>query len=72
MYWYSISKGLELIIASIEDPYGPSITDPDLEVIVVSQETHRGGHMVNEKRLERGLSQLEVHVISEGENFVVA
>lgn len=72
MYWYSISKGLELIIASIEDPYGPSITDRDLEVIVVSQETHRGGHMVNEKRLERGLSQLEVHVISEGENFVVA
>ncbi|XP_075438975.1 bifunctional coenzyme A synthase [Ascaphus truei] len=39
-------------IVPIEDPYGPSITDPDLKCIVVSEETRKGGQSVNKRRLE--------------------
>ena len=37
----------------ISDPFGPSIVEPDLECIVVSEETLRGGEAVNKKRKER-------------------
>ncbi|XP_040187730.1 bifunctional coenzyme A synthase isoform X4 [Rana temporaria] len=47
----------------ISDPYGPSITDPDLKCIVVSEETRKGGLSVNRRRLENGLEELDVHEI---------
>ncbi|XP_018426352.1 PREDICTED: bifunctional coenzyme A synthase [Nanorana parkeri] len=50
-------------IVPISDPYGPSITDPDLKCIVVSEETHKGGLSVNRKRLENELEELDVHEI---------
>lgn len=59
-------KDLLLHLETIHDPYGPSIVVPDLDVILVSQETEKGGHMVNVKRKERGLSQLRVHIIGQG------
>lgn len=34
----------------IVDPFGPSIVDPDLQCIVVSEETYKGGLAVNAKR----------------------
>ncbi|XP_077315569.1 bifunctional coenzyme A synthase isoform X1 [Lithobates pipiens] len=50
-------------IVPISDPYGPSITDPDLKCIVVSEETRKGGLSVNKRRLENGLEELDVHEI---------
>ncbi|KAE8574664.1 hypothetical protein XENTR_v10003524 [Xenopus tropicalis] len=50
-------------VVPICDPYGPSITDPDLKCIVVSEETQRGGLAVNRKRQENELSELAVHEI---------
>ncbi|RUS74030.1 hypothetical protein EGW08_018204 [Elysia chlorotica] len=44
----------------IFDIYGPTITDPNLQCLVVSKETSGGGNAVNQERLKRGFSQLEM------------
>lgn len=45
-----VSNKVRCEVHSISDAFGPSIVDPDLEAIIVSQETLRGGHAVNEQR----------------------
>lgn len=47
-----IKPSLRYDTVPLLDPYGPSITDPDLKCIVVSEETRKGGVAVNKKRLE--------------------
>ncbi|KAJ1360250.1 hypothetical protein KIN20_019177 [Parelaphostrongylus tenuis] len=47
----------------IVDPFGPSTRIPELEAIVVSQETIKGGEAVNKVRKEKNMSQLDMVVI---------
>lgn len=58
-----IRPDVELVVTPIHDPYGPSITEPDYQCLIVSEETRSGGVAVNSKRAERGLGQLDLHVI---------
>uniref|UniRef100_K7GAD4 Coenzyme A synthase n=1 Tax=Pelodiscus sinensis TaxID=13735 RepID=K7GAD4_PELSI len=58
-----VKPSLRYDIVPLVDPCGPSITDPDLECIVVSEETRKGGVTVNKKRLENGLPELALHEI---------
>ncbi|XP_075299802.1 LOW QUALITY PROTEIN: bifunctional coenzyme A synthase [Opisthocomus hoazin] len=58
-----VKPSLRYDIVRLVDPYGPSVTDPDLQCLVVSEETRRGGEAVNKKRLENGLPELAVHEI---------
>ncbi|XP_038045164.1 LOW QUALITY PROTEIN: bifunctional coenzyme A synthase-like [Patiria miniata] len=51
-------------IVPITDPYGPSVVDPDMRCIVVSEETKKGGDAVNRVRQEKGLCVLDIHEIS--------
>lgn len=46
-------------IVPLADSFGPSVTDPDLQCLVVSEETRRGGEAVNRKRLENVILTLE-------------
>lgn len=46
-------------IVPLADPFGPAVTDPNLQCLVVSEETHRGGEAVNRKRLENVIPTLE-------------
>lgn len=48
--------------------YGPTKEDPMLEMIVVSEETKRGGDKVNEVRLQKNLSKLDIHVVKLANN----
>lgn len=54
------SSTLELRYVEIWDPFGPTITDPEIDTIVVSGETRSGGKMVNDKRVEVGMSELKI------------
>ncbi|MBN3294466.1 COASY synthase, partial [Polypterus senegalus] len=47
-----VKPALRYEIVPLSDPYGPSITYPDLQCIVVSEETRKGGQAVNKKRVE--------------------
>ncbi|XP_038045180.1 bifunctional coenzyme A synthase-like [Patiria miniata] len=51
-------------IVPITDPYSPSVVDPDMRSIVVSEETKKGGDAVNRVRQQKGLCVLDVHEIS--------
>ncbi|XP_055689567.1 bifunctional coenzyme A synthase [Lutzomyia longipalpis] len=65
-----IDHSLRYEVVPISDPFGPTATDPDMDLIVVSQETQRGGEKVNELRQKNNLNKLQIHCIGmlEGES----
>ncbi|PNS14268.1 hypothetical protein CAC42_6781 [Sphaceloma murrayae] len=59
-------NGLVLRCVEIGDPFGPTITERDIDALVISAETRAGGKAVNDKRVEQGwhpLTVLEVDVL---------
>ena len=56
----SVKPSLTYDISALQDGFGPAIVDPRLRAIVVSEETHKGGQMCNDKRGEKGMSLLDV------------
>lgn len=58
-----VNPHVEQRLSAIDDAFGPSIVDPRLQTIVVSEETISGGVAVNEKRGSSSLSQLSVLAI---------
>lgn len=50
-------------IVPIQDPFGPTATDPDLDLIVVSSETMKGGEKVNEIRRGKSMKELDIYSI---------
>ncbi len=53
--WYDRAE-----IKVITDPLGPAAEDPELEAIVVSEETRSGADKINEVREEKGLKPLDI------------
>jgi len=48
-----IKPSLQFNIVPITDPFGPAVTDSQLECIVVSSETVSGASSINVKRTEQ-------------------
>lgn len=47
-------------VTPIYDPYGPTIQDPSLQCLYVSDETIKGGHKVNEERAKKVRSAAQI------------
>lgn len=45
-----VNDGIVVDVQEIQDPFGPAIVIEDLDCIVVSQETKKGGDACNVKR----------------------
>nr|CAD7574193.1 unnamed protein product [Timema californicum] len=58
-----IDPQLDYNVVPITDPFGPTKEDPNMEMIVVSTETLKGGLKVNQLRQERNLSTLDIHSV---------
>lgn len=48
---------------ALQDVYGPTASDPDVQGILVSEETRKGASAIADVRSERGLSSLKLFVI---------
>ena len=55
-----MTDGVAIRYTEIWDPYGPTITDASITALVLSEETRKGGHAVNEKRKEIGFEPLDI------------
>lgn len=58
-----IDPTLKYEVVPIDDPFGPTKSDPNMDMIVVSEETLRGGEKVNELRQQNKLNKLEIFCI---------
>ncbi len=50
-------------ILRLNDPYGPTVSNSDIEAIVVSRETEPRAYEINEEREKKGLPLLEIIAI---------
>jgi pantetheine-phosphate adenylyltransferase len=51
------------IVKRLEEPYGPTIYDPEIDAIVVSRETKPTADKINQIRREKGMKTLEIFTI---------
>ena len=58
-----INPTLDVKIVPISDPIGPSGTEPDLDLLISSQETASAVYNINKFRSQRGLNELESYCI---------
>ena len=56
----SMNPALELDIVAIKDIYGPTVSDPSLNAIVVSSETAPNAEKLNEERVRRRMHPMAV------------
>lgn len=53
-------NSLSVKCTEISDPFGPTITEEQISALIISGETRAGGKAVNDKRREKGWSELHV------------
>ncbi|GIY75764.1 bifunctional coenzyme A synthase [Caerostris darwini] len=58
-----IDPTLHYEVVPISDIYGPTVTKPDIDCLVVTTETKVGGEKVNSERKNRGMKELTIHVV---------
>jgi phosphopantetheine adenylyltransferase len=63
----TVGKGVDLNVVEITDPFGPTIVNPLIQAIVVSSETVTGAFKINEIRVSKSMSPLDILVISRGD-----
>lgn len=62
-YLNFVKRGITYEVVPITDPFGPTVSDPTIDALVVSKETLKGGDLVNSERDMRGYPPLELRII---------
>ncbi|KAI9264874.1 hypothetical protein BDA99DRAFT_558985 [Phascolomyces articulosus] len=62
-FLHTVRRGLEYIVVPIIDPFGPTITEPSVQALVVSKETEKGGDACNTERAKRNFPPLALRMI---------
>jgi pantetheine-phosphate adenylyltransferase len=44
-YLYKVKRSITYVVVPIKDPFGPTVTDPTIDALVVSKETLKGGDL---------------------------
>ena len=55
-----LQSGIRIYYVEIFDPFGPTITDPEISALIISGETRSGGKAVNDKRREKNWQPLTI------------
>lgn len=58
-----INPEIEYNVIPLTDFYGPTKDDPKLQMLVVSDETKRGGDKINDKRKENNMPPMDIYSI---------
>ncbi|HTY46517.1 MAG TPA: inosine/xanthosine triphosphatase [Methanomassiliicoccales archaeon] len=66
---YLEGKGKAFEIVVLDEPFGPIVTDPSIEVLVVSPETEESGQRASKERMNKGMPSLKIvkigHVLAD-------
>ncbi|GAX78898.1 hypothetical protein CEUSTIGMA_g6337.t1 [Chlamydomonas eustigma] len=64
-YLQMVRPGMEVVFSTLKDPKEPTVAElkPDMEAIVVSEETLSGAYAINAERQLKGFSPLQVVVV---------
>lgn len=57
------TNSLEISTTPLQDLYGPTATDPNIQALIVSRETLSGADQIDQIRIQNGFSSLERFVI---------
>lgn len=63
-FLYLLKPQLKVEIIPLHDVCGPTGTVPEIECLIVSRETVKGGDFVNKTRAERGMNQLDIVAVN--------
>lgn len=63
---------LQANIVLIQDVWGPTVVDKDIEAIVVSTETLKGARLINEERVKRGMNPLKVIAVARSNVYTLS
>jgi pantetheine-phosphate adenylyltransferase len=62
-YIKTINQNINFEIIRLQDKYGPSIINPEIDAIVVSDETLLTAKEINKIRVENNLPELKIYII---------
>lgn len=62
-FLFDVKPNIEYRVTPITDIFGPTITDPSLQCLVVSDETVRSWDLINDRRRSLGMNDLRLDII---------
>ncbi|KAH8925529.1 hypothetical protein BT69DRAFT_1205339, partial [Atractiella rhizophila] len=62
-FYALVSPSLRILTPALQDIYGPTSSEPNVQALILTTETRASGGMINEERKKKGLGTLSVWVV---------